>query len=94
MTNKGALCDDHITCHVSRAVGSKLSVTIVEEFSRKSRDAQQELRRYMREVRKNSPEKLCRIQYDKLLVDDKVFIFRCDFVWKKNLPSFMLSLPQ
>ena len=63
-------------CHVPRAVGSKLSVTIAEEFSRKSRDARQELRRYMREVRRNSPEKLCRIHYDKLLVDDKVFIFR------------------
>ena len=66
----------YVTCHVPRALGSKLSVTIVEEFSRKSRDARQELRRYMREVRKNSPEKLCRIHYDKLLVDDKVFIFR------------------
>jgi len=59
----------------ARAVGSKLSVAIAEEFSRKSRDARQELRRYMREVRRNSPEKLCRIHYDKLLVDDKVFIF-------------------
>ena len=68
--------DVYVTCHVPRALGSKLSVTIVEEFSRKSRDARQELRRYMREVRKNSPEKLCRIHYDKLLVDDKVFIFR------------------
>lgn len=60
----------------SRAVGSKLSVTIVEEFSRKSREARQELRRFMREVRKHSPEKHCKIQYDKLLVDDKIFIFR------------------
>ena len=60
----------------SRAVGSKLSVAIVEEFSRKSRDARQELRRFMREVRKHSPEKHCKIQYDKLLVDDKIFIFR------------------
>ena len=60
----------------SRAVGSKLSVTIVEEFSRRSREARQELRRFMREVRKHSPEKHCKIQYDKLLVDDKIFIFR------------------
>ena len=69
-------CHVYVTRHVPRAVGSKLSVTIAEEFSRKSRDARQELRRYMREVRRNSPEKLCRIHYDKLLVDDKVFIFR------------------
>ena len=53
-----------------------MSVTIVEEFSRKSREARQELRRFMREVRKHSPEKHCKIQYDKLLVDDKIFIFR------------------
>lgn len=78
--------DVYVTCHVPRALGSKLSVTIVEEFSRKSRDARQELRRYMREVRKNSPEKLCRIHYDKLLVDDKVFIFRRVFL------NWMLSV--
>ena len=30
----------------------------------------------MRDVKKNSPEKKCKLVYDRLLVEDKVFIFR------------------
>ena len=31
----------------------------------------------MRDVKKNSPEKKCKLVYDRLLVEDKVFVFRC-----------------
>ena len=60
---------------VSRALGSKLSISVVEEISRKTRDARQELRKYMREVRKHSPEKKCKLGYDKLEVDNKIFVY-------------------
>ena len=33
-------------------------------------------RKYMRDVRRNSPEKFCKMQYDKLVVEDRVFVFR------------------
>ena len=59
-----------------RAVGSRLSVSIVEEVSRKTKDARHELRKYLRDVKKNSPEKKCKMEYDRLLVEDKVFIYR------------------
>ena len=52
------------------------SIHVTEDMSRRVRESRQELRRFMREVRKHSPEKHCKIQYDKLLVDDKIFIFR------------------
>ena len=51
-------------------------MSIVEEISRKTRDARQELRKYMREVRKHSPEKKCKLGYDKLEVDSKIFVYR------------------
>jgi len=50
-------------------------VSVAEEVSRKTRDARQELRKYMRDVRRNSPEKFCKMQYDKLVVEDRVFVF-------------------
>ena len=30
----------------------------------------------MRDVKKHSPEKKCKLEYDKLIVDGKTFIFR------------------
>lgn len=30
----------------------------------------------MRDVRRNSPEKFCKMQYDKLVVEDRVFVYR------------------
>ena len=51
-------------------------MSIVEEISRRTRDARQELRKYMREVRKHSPEKKCKLGYDKLEVDNKIFVYR------------------
>ena len=61
---------------MTRAVGSKLSVSIVEEVSRRTKDARHELRKYLRDVKRNSPEKKCKMEYDRLLVEDKMFIYR------------------
>ena len=35
-----------------RALGGKISVSLEEDLSRRTRDARQELRKYMRDVRK------------------------------------------
>ena len=51
-------------------------MSIVEEISRRTRDARQELRKHMREVRKHCPEKKCKLGYDILEVDNKIFVYR------------------
>ena len=50
-------------------------VTVTEDLSQKTREARQELRRFMREVRKINPEKRCFLKYDKLFIDGKMFVF-------------------
>ena len=59
-----------------RALQSRLSIVVTEEMTRRTKEARLELRRYMREVKKYSPEKNCQLEYDKLRVDGKTFIFR------------------
>ena len=58
-----------------RALGNRVSVSITEEFSKKTREARTELRKFVRQVKKNSPEKRCSLVYDKLFVDGKSFVF-------------------
>ena len=60
----------------SRALQSRLSVVVTEEVTRRTKEARLELRRYMRELKKYSPEKKCKLEYDTLRVDGKTFIFR------------------
>ena len=45
-------------------------------MTRRTKEARRELRRYMRELKKYSPEKKCQLEYDTLRVDGKTFIFR------------------
>ena len=59
-----------------RALQSRLSVVVTEEVTRRTKEARLELRRYMRELKKYSPEKKCKLEYDTLRVDGKTFIFR------------------
>ena len=50
-------------------------ITITEDISKKIREARQELKKFLRIVKRNSPDKYCFLQYDKLFVAGKVFIF-------------------
>ena len=43
-------------------------------FCRKVRESRQELRKYMREVKKNCPGTVCNLQYDKLYVNHRPVI--------------------
>ena len=55
----------------------KLSTTIhiTEDMSRKTREARQELRKFMVKVRKSNPEKRCFIQYDKLFIGGRIYMY-------------------
>ena len=41
------------------------------DVCRKVRESRQELRKYMREVKKNCPSTVCTLQYDKLYVNHR-----------------------
>ena len=51
------------------------NIHVTEDMSKKTREARQELRKFMVKVRKSNPEKRCFIQYDKLFINSRVFIF-------------------
>ena len=53
----------------------KSVISVTEDFSKKTRESRQELRKFMRHVKKNNPEKRCHLQYDKLYIDGKIFIY-------------------
>ena len=53
--------------------GSKIHVT--EDMNKKTRDSRTELRRFMRAVKRNNPGASCVLHYDKLYVDNKVFVY-------------------
>ena len=53
----------------------KSTFSVTEDFSRKTRESRQELRKFMRHVKKSAPEKRCFLQYDKLFIDGKVFFY-------------------
>ena len=44
-------------------------------LSRKVRESRQELRKYMREVKRGDPSVVCNLQYDKLYIDSKIFVY-------------------
>ena len=50
-------------------------ITITQDISKKIREARQELKKFLRIVKRNSPDKYCFLQYDKLFVAGKVFVF-------------------
>ena len=51
------------------------SVSVTEDFSQKTREARQELKKFVRQVRKINPEKRCLVKYDKLFIDGKMFVY-------------------
>ena len=53
----------------------KHSISVTEDLSKRTRESRQELRKFMRHVKRINPEKRCFLQYDKLYVDGKLFIY-------------------
>ena len=56
-------------------VMKETGITITEDISKKVREARQELKKFLRVVKRNSPDKYCFLQYDKLFVGGKVFVY-------------------
>ena len=50
-------------------------VSITEDFSKKTRESRQELRKMMRHVKRSNPERRCFLQYDKLYIDGKIYMY-------------------
>ena len=50
-------------------------ISVTEDFSKKTREARQELRKFLRLVKKSNPERRCFLQYDKLYIDGKVYMY-------------------
>jgi hypothetical protein len=53
----------------------KLTISVTEDLSKRTRESRQELRKFMRHVKRINPEKRCFLQYDKLFIDGKVFVY-------------------
>ena len=53
--------------------GSNIHIT--EDLSKRTRESRNELRKYMRKVKRNNPSASCFLQYDKLYVDSKIYVF-------------------
>ena len=53
----------------------KPTISVTEDLSKRTRESRQELRKFMRHVKRINPEKRCFLQYDKLYIDGKVFVF-------------------
>ena len=53
----------------------KSVISVTEDFSKKTRECRQELRKFMRHVKKTAPEKRVHLEYDKLYIDGKMFLY-------------------
>ena len=53
----------------------KPTISVTEDLSKRTRIARQELRKFMRHVKRVNPEKRCQLQYDKLYIDGKLFAY-------------------
>ena len=53
----------------------KPTISVTEDLSKRTRIARQELRKFMRHVKRVNPEKRCLLQYDKLYIDGKLFAY-------------------
>ena len=53
----------------------KPTISVTEDLSKRTRIARQELRKFMRHVKKVNPEKRVCLQYDKLYIDGKLYAY-------------------
>lgn len=53
----------------------KANLIVTEDLSKRTRECRQELRKFMRQIKRANPEKACYLEYDKLYVDSKIFVY-------------------
>ena len=51
------------------------NIHISEDLSKRTRESRAELRKYMRKVKKLNPDATCFMQYDKLYINNKIYVF-------------------
>ena len=51
------------------------NIHIGEDMSKRIRESRSELRKYMRKIKKTNPDATCFMQYDKLYVNNKIYVF-------------------
>ena len=56
-------------------VFKKANVIVTEDLSKRTRESRQELRKFMRQIKRVNPEKACYLEYDKLYIDSKIYIW-------------------
>ena len=54
------------------------SLHISEDVTRKAKDSRTELRRFLRETKMKDKEAVCKLEYDRLVVNGKIFIWSDD----------------
>ena len=59
----------------SKSSRKSSAISVTEDISKKTREARQELRRFMINIKRHSPEKKAFIEYDKLYVNGRVFVY-------------------
>ena len=64
---------DEVLRKANTLKGSGLSVT--EDMSRRVREARTELRKFMRDLKKSNPAATCHVQYDKLFVNHRCYVW-------------------
>ena len=50
-------------------------IRVTEDLSKRTRESRQELRKFMRTVKKTNPERRCFLEYDRLYVDQKIYVW-------------------
>ena len=58
----------------SKVLG-RSQVTVTEDLSKRTRESRQELRKFMRTIKKKTPERHCFLEYDKLYVDHTIYVW-------------------
>ncbi|XP_023325625.1 uncharacterized protein LOC111699245 [Eurytemora carolleeae] len=53
----------------------KANIHVEEDLSKRTRENRNELRKFMRQIRKANPERNCFLQYDKLYLDNKIYVY-------------------
>ena len=59
----------------AKALSKKARIHVTEDLSKRTREARAELRKFMRQVKRQNPERSCFLEYDKLYVDHRPFVW-------------------
>lgn len=76
----------------SKALG-RSQVTVTEDLSKRTRESRQELRKFMRNIKKRTPERHCVLEYDKLFIDHKVYVWN-EVIGQVGMTRTPLPSPQ